>query len=296
LRKILLAGILLSFLILTACGNNAAVEEGVLVEVNKQTITEKELMTTMQKQMGGEEITPELLDMYGPDFLEELVISTLLHDKAATLNISVDHPDVQAEFSNFREMLKMNGIETDDDFLEYIKVNHNNDTQELFIEESVIPFVTLNHLQAEVTKEELEAKFNEQLDQYEGQVRARHILVKDDELANELYERIQAGEDFVLLVETYSEDPGSIATGGEYTFPRGQMVAEFENTAFEQEIGVVSEPVETMHGFHIIETLEKIVPTIDLYEDQLRQELALDKLMENADINVVDSRFNEILN
>ena len=44
---------------------------------------------------------------------------------------------------------------------------------------------------------------------------------------------MRAGANFGELVKKYSEDPGSVSTGGEYTVQKnGQMVQEFENAAF----------------------------------------------------------------
>ncbi|OON97535.1 MAG: hypothetical protein ATN36_02990 [Epulopiscium sp. Nele67-Bin005] len=103
-------------------------------------------------------------------------------------------------------------------------------------------------------------------------VTARHILIgtKDDfgmdltddlkaekrAVAQELLDRIQNGETVGDLAAEYSEDPGSAFNKGEYTFGRNEMVKEFETAAFDGVAGEVwPELVETVFGYHIIETI-----------------------------------------
>jgi len=112
----------------------------------------------------------------------------------------------------------------------------------------------------EVKDEDVEAFYNDNqaMFQVSEQVRARHILVKDQELAEDLLARAQAGEDFAVLAQEYSEDPGSQAAGGDLGFfPRGMMVPEFEEAAFGAEVGEIVGPVETTYGYHIIKVEEK---------------------------------------
>jgi peptidyl-prolyl cis-trans isomerase C len=78
-----------------------------------------------------------------------------------------------------------------------------------------------------------------------------------EKLARDLRTRAMNGEDFGKLVKQYSEDPGSKDKGGEYKFPKGQMVPEFEAAAFSLKVGQISDPVETQYGYHIIKLLEK---------------------------------------
>jgi foldase protein PrsA len=109
--------------------------------------------------------------------------------------------------------------------------------------------------------------------EYAEWIKARHILIKfpaeekdqakKEEIAkkkaDEVYQKIKAGEDFAKLADEYSEDPSNMdpqtgkKKGGELGwFSRGRMVQEFEKKAFELKVGEVSEPVKTFYGYHII--------------------------------------------
>lgn len=94
------------------------------------------------------------------------------------------------------------------------------------------------------------------------QIKARHILIKVDNLtgtmtakakADELVLRAKKGEDFSKLALTYSQDEGSAKRGGDLGyFSKGDMVPEFEAAAAKLKIGEISQPVLTKFGWHII--------------------------------------------
>ena len=97
-----------------------------------------------------------------------------------------------------------------------------------------------------------------------GEVEARHILVQPDSavsldsayaLVRDLRQRVTEGEDFADLAREYSDDPGSGPRGGSLgAFGRGRMVPAFEQAAFElEDVGDLSEPVETQFGVHLIQ-------------------------------------------
>ncbi len=72
---------------------------------------------------------------------------------------------------------------------------------------------------------------------------------------------LRNGADFAAAARRFSSDPASREKGGDLGwFRRGVMIAEFERVAFQMRPGVVSEPVETSFGFHIIQ-VQRIQPT-----------------------------------
>ena len=107
-------------------------------------------------------------------------------------------------------------------------------------------------------------------------MKIRHLLIRikpseksrsdAEKKINTVRERILSGESFSALAEIYSADPGSKNNGGSLGYiRRNQMVKDFETVAFTQEINMLSEPVETSFGFHILETTEKSGEKINAY-------------------------------
>lgn len=100
------------------------------------------------------------------------------------------------------------------------------------------------------------------------EVNARHILLKptvilSDEGAkrelNEFIRRIKAGEaSFAELAQQYSQDPGSAAQNGELGYqPPDLYVPEFKHQVETLPVGKISEPFQTVHGWHIVEVLDR---------------------------------------
>jgi peptidyl-prolyl cis-trans isomerase C len=117
------------------------------------------------------------------------------------------------------------------------------------------------------------------------QIQAAHVLLKaasQEEIAQRRDEakailtRAQQGEDFAKLAREFSEDEGSASQGGDLGFfPRGRMVAEFEEAAFAlQEPGEISDIVETPFGLHIIK-LESRRPEQQLTFEKVKDSLII---------------------
>ncbi|HZE76516.1 MAG TPA: peptidylprolyl isomerase [Gemmatimonadales bacterium] len=74
------------------------------------------------------------------------------------------------------------------------------------------------------------------------------------QLADSIAIALRRGGDFVVAAKRFSMDSASRELGGSLNwFRRGTMVPEFERVAFGLKPGVISDPVETPFGFHVIQ-------------------------------------------
>ncbi|MDH7564259.1 MAG: peptidylprolyl isomerase [Candidatus Bathyarchaeota archaeon] len=89
-----------------------------------------------------------------------------------------------------------------------------------------------------------------------NQVHCAHILVRTEQEAKNVLERLKKGEKFANIAQEISLCPSKKRGGDLGTFGRGKMVKEFEDAAFALEKGQVSGIVKTKYGYHIIKRLE----------------------------------------
>ncbi|WP_413774159.1 peptidylprolyl isomerase [Entomomonas sp. E2T0] len=91
----------------------------------------------------------------------------------------------------------------------------------------------------------------------------RHILLKPSQirseedtkkLADRLYQRIMAGEDFAQLAKSFSDDPGSAHRGGSLNWiDPSTLVPEFRKVMDELPVGQISQPFKSRYGWHILQ-------------------------------------------
>jgi peptidyl-prolyl cis-trans isomerase C len=125
------------------------------------------------------------------------------------------------------------------------------------------------------------------------QAKARHILIRfkgsrvplkpdqkdlteEEALAKTqaIRERLVKGEDFAVVAKAESDDTGSGAQGGDLgTFGRGRMVPVFEDAAFSQAIGAISEPVKSPFGYHLIQVQERNSKSFEEVRPEIEKKL-----------------------
>ena len=80
-------------------------------------------------------------------------------------------------------------------------------------------------------------------------------LNKAEEIRNKILNQELSFEE---AAKTYSADPGSKNQGGNLGYvPRGTFVQEFDRVVFTVEKNILTEPVKTQYGYHLIEVLER---------------------------------------
>jgi peptidyl-prolyl cis-trans isomerase C len=252
------------------------VAKGKGVEV-KQSQVEEAFVAYKTRMAGrGQTIPEEFRDKVEAQLTEQLVITQLLlaratpADKAkareATDNVIADARKRFPSEEVLNQQLKAIGTT----MAEFEKNVLEQNTCESVLDREVKSKIVISDEQAREFYDENPAGFEEP-----EKVRASHILISTQDKATQqplgaaqkkekedqirkIKARAEKGEDFGKLAQEFSEDPGSKDNGGEYTFPRGQMVKEFEAAAFSLKPDQISDVVETQFGYHIIKLHEKI--------------------------------------
>lgn len=112
----------------------------------------------------------------------------------------------------------------------------------------------------DVSDDQARAYYDQNKQLYSGtQVRASHVLVKEEDVAKGLHAELTAHpEKFAEVAKAKSTDTASASKGGDLgMFGQGRMVPEFEKIAFSLKVGEVSDVVKTQYGYHIITVTER---------------------------------------
>lgn len=98
--------------------------------------------------------------------------------------------------------------------------------------------------------------------------------------AQQLRDRITAGQaKFEDVAKAESDDRGSGESGGSLgEFGKGQMVPQFEEAAFATPQGMISQPLRTPFGYHLIRVEERGFQELAQVQGQLKQRLQGERL------------------
>lgn len=262
-----------SVLALGACSNSATSSE-VIATSKVGDITQNDLYQEMKSSIGDQAF-------------QLLMIEKVLDSKYKVTKEEVDtefKADKEKLGDNFQAMLAQQGY-TEDSYKKYLKLNL---LQEKALTEDI-----------KVSDDEVKAAY----DNIKNEINARHVLVKDEATAKKVKAELESGKDFAEVAKKYSTEEAAQTTGGELGwFGKGQMVPAFEEVAFKLEKNVISDPVKTDFGYHIIEVTDKrtIKESFEEKKPELEKQLKLEKadkttllpkvakLMKDADIKIKD--------
>tara|TARA_R110002050_G_scaffold74772_6_gene160343 strand:+ start:111225 stop:113180 length:1956 start_codon:yes stop_codon:yes gene_type:complete len=142
-----------------------------------------------------------------------------------------------------------------------------------------------------------------------GEITVAHIMVvknEGDSLAEkpenriqDIYKKLQQGEDFEALAKQFSDDKATATKGGMLSpFSSGQISAQkFEESAFAlNNVGDVSEPFQTQYGWHIVKLYnKKPIPSFEVIKPELEQKVKRDaraKLIDEALYSSLKEKYN----
>ncbi|MNB65918.1 Foldase protein PrsA precursor [compost metagenome] len=237
--------------------------------------------TVNGKDITKNELYDKLVKAGGESTLQSMITQELVDQEADRNKVTVSDADIQAEIKDLQEQfggesglesaLSQSGM-TMDDLKEQMPL-------QVKIRKLLEPKVT-------VTDDDIKKYYDENKASLgsEEEVRASHILVATKEEADAIEKQLKEGADFATLAKEKSSDTGSKDKGGDLDFfKKGDMVAEFSDTAFKMKVGEISEPVKTEYGYHIIKVTDHkdaVTPTLENSKDKIRETLITQKISE----------------
>lgn len=274
--------------------NVLALQQAVLSQVN------------MYRQF-GQEISPVQEEDVRFLALRQLIDQEIMRQAAERERIPVDRAELNArideikEFygSSFRQVLMREGIT-------------ERQLRDLLRTEMQMEALRNRESTVQVTDDEVRAEYERSL----LELNARHILISpemvDEDLdwdgalqkAQEVYARLQAGEDFAAVAQEVSDDEVSAIDGGSLGWIRADtpFVPEFLDALFSLEGDSISEPVRSQFGYHLIQVTDRRQVEGEPFEEikeQLRARLEevrgmqrfeawLNQEREKADVAILD--------
>ena len=232
---------------------------------------------------------PEILARVGNKNITKADIEALISFYPANQQaiIRMDPKNEEALLNNYvtilavAETARRQGFDKEKNMRKQIQILSDEHLAKGYVQKNVLSKV-------KVTDKDVEEYYKNHPKEFEKPetVKARHILIgfKGDmtedqkkelrKKADDVLKKAKGGDDFAQLASEYSDDPGSKTKGGELGyFPKGNMVPEFENAAFNLKPGEISNVIETPYGYHIIKVEDKKaaeMPAFDSIKEQVR--------------------------
>jgi peptidyl-prolyl cis-trans isomerase C len=228
--------------------------------------------------------------------LDNLIERELLLQQAKSLKMAVTPQQVDAQVQQLMQRFPSQeafeqALTAQDFTLDGVKKDVERQLlRQQLVKKEILDKVNVNARDVQHFYDKNQAKYVEV-----EEVRARHILFRvpqevspeDDAIlkgkADDALKRANKGEDFAALATELSDDGSKEAGGDLGFFPRGRMVAAFEEAAFALQPGQTSEVVRTQFGYHIIKVEERKAGRSLLFDEakaQVKEDLTREQTYE----------------
>lgn len=286
--------ILAVLLLVTSCGKVPKLKNG-----------DEAVVTMKDGDISVEKLYSEMKEKYALDMLITKIDTAILNNVYKTDDEEKNYIDKQLEtikyyyetyyksqYKSFQEYLTQNGVESEDELKENIRLTYKRNK------------AIKDYVKSIITDKEIEKYYDEKIF---GDISASHILIKpeyddnasDEEKkqaekkalkeAKEVIAKLKKGEDFAELAKEYSDDSSNSKSGGKLAdFNHGQMVEAFEDAAKDLKVGsYTTTPVKTEFGYHIIlKTAQKDKPALKEVKDDIISDLTDEKLKDDSSLEV----------
>jgi len=288
MKKVIVAAVLLGLLasafVFAACGGNS-VPAGAIASVGDATVTQeqfdqiwKQAETQYASQPGAPPFPKEGTAQYDQlkvSIIDYLVQNEVIKQQAAEMKVTVTQKQLDERVKQVTD--QVGGQKKLDDLLKKQGVSLeqlNSQLESQMLQEAVRTKVGEN---TKVTEAQIKAYFDDPKNESQfivaDSVDARHVLLDAKNKAEALkVQKLLAADpsdaNWAKVAKKYSIDPGTKDKGGSLgSFPKGRMVPEFDKVAFSIKQGVISAPVKSQFGWHVIEVTKKTPGSSQTFEE-----------------------------
>lgn len=296
-----------------------AIKAQVVAEVKGEKITRAQLDEKVSKtvkqleQMYGEDAIKQ---KFGENYTEskelkqsilDQMVDQIIYKKEAEakkvmpkdLDKAAD-AEYKKQYATWKESYEKQG-KTEKDLKADLKKagTTEKDYKDSYKEAKIIEAVKAN-LTKDVKVEDKEIKeyYDKNQESYTEQpnkIQLRHILVKTEDEAKKVKERLKNGEKFEALAKELSQDTGTKEDGGvlpEVETSKMNYVDAFKEAALKLKKDEISEPVKTSYGYHIIQCLKRENHPVKAF-DTVKEEIKK-LLLEQKQTTTFEEKFSKL--
>lgn len=260
-----------------------------LATVNGIEVNESDLEDALNEIMpaaifhGG--FSSEKRAKYRPQAFEKMIDKELLHQEARKLGLKVDEAFIQS--NRDKAVQRLGGEEQYAEALKKAELTEKQYRRILEKKNLVRQIIQAEITdKAQVSDQQIKAYYDENKSKFfrPKAVQLRQILISVEPTATpeetaekrrkaqEVYDKIKAGEDMAKLAWDYSNDSYRVKGGDYGLIHQGRLDPELESRIMQLEAGQLSEIISTRFGFHIAR-VEAIVPPTQLLLDDVREKI-----------------------
>lgn len=224
--------------------------------------------------------------------LSHMIDNKIITQEAKKENIKITPSDVDTRIEEIKK-----SFPSEKDFFEALakqKISMGelrNILEQQLTAEALFKKLTSN---VKISEPEVKAYYDEHKKEFvqPEQIHLRHILVKTEQEANNIYDQLKEGKDFAVLAKEYSIDTPTKDKGGDLGWiSKASLVPDLTKAADALKDNEFSKPVKSPFGYHIIEKLGTR-PSKELSFDEVKTTLTA-QLLRNKQAQSLEKWFKE---
>lgn len=279
--------LMFSVLVLAGVVSGAELIDKIIVKIDRYAITQMELEEACAPSIAQiRKDYPETQWAAKSAEVKNRILTTLIDEyvcvaAARELEITVTNEELENHIKNLWEKA---GITSEEDFIRELKREglSLDEFKETIRRQSVVRKVLQREVysKVKVTQEKIKEYYEEHQDLFsepaQVQVALILLMVTPDreskwqqirKTADEIYNKLESGAEFSQMTKQFSQGP-AIDQGGNIGYiEKGKGLPAFEKIAFNLELGEISKPFRTSHGWNIIKVLDKAEEIIQPFAD-----------------------------